>query len=87
MPLFTDQTGNTIELKVPPKRIVSLVPSQTELLAHLGLDAIVAGITKFCIHPDNWYRNKTRVGGTKMVNQAAVHRLKPDRTADKPERG
>ena len=41
-------------------RIVSLVPSQTELLHDLGLEEEVIGITKFCVHPAEWYRNKTR---------------------------
>jgi ABC-type Fe3+-hydroxamate transport system substrate-binding protein len=62
---FTDQTGHTIQLKNFPRRIISLVPSQTELLAHLGLHDEVVGITKFCIHPDDWFRSKTRIGGTK----------------------
>lgn len=61
-----------------PKRIVSLVPSLTELLFDLGLDAETIGITKFCIHPAEWFRNKTRVGGTKTVNIERVKKLKPD---------
>jgi ABC-type Fe3+-hydroxamate transport system substrate-binding protein len=54
------------------------VPSQTELLYHLGLADEVVGITKFCIHPNEWFRNKTRVGGTKTVNIEKVRALKPD---------
>ncbi len=61
-----------------PKRIISLVPSQTELLADLGLDEEVIGITKFCVHPAHWYRTKTRIGGTKTVNIALVNSLQPD---------
>jgi ABC-type Fe3+-hydroxamate transport system substrate-binding protein len=64
MPFFTDQLHRTIELNNKPERIISLVPSQTELLFHLGLDTEVVGITKFCIHPGHWYREKQRVGGT-----------------------
>ncbi len=48
---FTDQIGKTIFFNQPPKRIVSLVPSQTELLFDLGLNDEIVGITKFCIHP------------------------------------
>jgi len=59
-------------------RIVSLVPSQTELLYDLGLDEEVIGLTKFCVHPTKWYRDKTRVGGTKNVKIQAIHDLKPD---------
>lgn len=76
--VFKDQLGRTVTLQETPKRIISLVPSQTELLADLGLDDEVMGITKFCIHPDNWFRSKTRVGGTKKVNITGIHELKPD---------
>jgi ABC-type Fe3+-hydroxamate transport system substrate-binding protein len=61
-----------------PKRIVSLVPSQTELLFDLGLETETIGITKFCIHPSNWFKTKERVGGTKTVNIDKVHQLQPD---------
>ncbi len=70
--------GNKVEIKVPPRRIVSLVPSQTELLYDLGLDDEVAGITKFCVHPDEWFRKKKRVGGTKTVHTDIVKSLGPD---------
>jgi len=59
-------------------RIVSLVPSQTELLHDLGLESEVIGITKFCVHPATWHKNKTRIGGTKHVNLPLIHQLKPD---------
>ncbi len=75
---FTDQMNNTIRLEEFPSRIVSLVPSQTELLCDLGLDEKVVGITKFCIHPERWFNNKTRVGGTKQLNIDAIRSLKPD---------
>lgn len=75
---FSDQMRRSIMLDYPPKRIVSLVPSQTELLHHLGLSDEVVGITKFCVHPEVWFRNKPRVGGTKMVNLELVASLKPD---------
>ena len=54
-----DQIGRKIAMVKKPQRIVSLVPSQTELLSDLGLDAEVVGITKFCIHPKKWFRNKS----------------------------
>jgi ABC-type Fe3+-hydroxamate transport system substrate-binding protein len=74
----TDQTGYRIELQAPARRIVSIVPSQTELLADLGLDSETVGITKFCIHPGEWFRRKKRVGGTKDVRVATVRDLQPD---------
>jgi ABC-type Fe3+-hydroxamate transport system substrate-binding protein len=61
-----------------PKRIISLVPSQTELLYDLGLEEEVVGITKFCIHPESWFRSKTRVGGTKQLNIDTIRSLKPN---------
>lgn len=62
----TDQNARTVRLPVfPPQRIVSLVPSQTELLYALGLEREVVGITKFCVHPPEWFQEKKRVGGTK----------------------
>jgi ABC-type Fe3+-hydroxamate transport system substrate-binding protein len=78
MPVFIDPTGRTVSLATTPQRIISLVPSQTELLFDLGLDTEVAGITKFCVRPDEWFRTKPRVGGTKQVNMDAVHALRPD---------
>ncbi len=75
---FTDQTGQVISLPAIPKRIITLVPSQTELLAGLGLTDEVVGITKFCIHPKEWFRSKTRVGGTKQINTGIIHSLAPD---------
>ncbi len=70
--------GNKVEINFPPVRIISLVPSQTELLFDLGLDEEVVGITKFCIHPESWFRSKTRVGGTKTVNLDRIKELQPD---------
>lgn len=75
---FTDQMNQTIRLSGIPRRIVSLVPSQTELLYSLGLGDRVVGITKFCIHPNEWYKSKKRVGGTKNIDLEKVRALEPD---------
>jgi ABC-type Fe3+-hydroxamate transport system substrate-binding protein len=75
---FIDQLENVIELDSYPRRIISLVPSQTELLSDLGLDEEIIGITKFCVHPNGWFTTKTRVGGTKTVNIEKVKSLRPD---------
>ena len=75
---FTDQLNRTIELQKFPKRIISLVPSQTELLYQLGLDDNVIGITKFCIHPSHWKKKKKIVGGTKNYKIELIDDLKPD---------
>ncbi|MFM2208315.1 MAG: hypothetical protein RL213_2290 [Bacteroidota bacterium] len=73
-----DQTGYPVTLTGIPKRIISLVPSQTGLLHTLGLESETVGITRFCIEPDAWYRTKTRVGGTKQVNHEIIRELAPD---------
>lgn len=73
-----DQLGRTIELSDFPQRIVSIVPSQTELLYHLGLNSEVVGITKFCVHPEEWHREKLRVGGTKQLHLKKIRDLNPD---------
>ena len=78
MSLAIDQMGRTVDAPPRPQRIISLVPSQTELLYDLGLGERVVGITKFCIHPEVWFRNKPRVGGTKQVELAKVRALDPD---------
>lgn len=69
------QSKNKIKKKY---RIISLVPSKTELMAHLGLDDEVVGITKFCIHPTAWFQNKTRIGGTKQIDISKIIALKPN---------
>src|SRR6187401_3324010 len=73
-----DQIGRYVEISSPPKRIISLVPSITELLSDLGLDNETVGITKFCIHPEAWFRSKTRIGGTKSVHIDQIRALQPD---------
>lgn len=75
---FTDQTGRIISLPAIPKRIISLVPSQSEMLWELGLHDELLGVTKFCIHPKELIENKTRVGGTKNLNLDQIRALKPD---------
>ncbi len=76
--LVKDQLNNFIQISFPARRIISLVPSQTELLYYLGLNEEVIGITKFCIHPEGWFRKKQRIGGTKTVNINLVKKLEPD---------
>ncbi|HYG50601.1 MAG TPA: helical backbone metal receptor [Flavobacteriales bacterium] len=60
------------------KKIISLVPSQSELLWDLGLREELAGITKFCIHPHEMFRSVTRIGGTKTLNIEKIRALRPD---------
>jgi ABC-type Fe3+-hydroxamate transport system substrate-binding protein len=76
--VFHDQMGHDVQISWPPQRIISLVPSQTELLWWLGLGDRVVGITKFCVHPEEWFHSKTRVGGTKKLDFEKIAALKPD---------
>ena len=76
--LFPHQLNQTIELKSYPKRIISLVPSQSELLWDLGLRDELVGITKFCIHPTEMFKSIDRLGGTKTLNIEKIRALKPD---------
>ena len=66
------------QLSSKPSRIISLVPSQTELLHYLGLENETIAITKFCVHPEAWFRNKTRIGGTKAIDIEKIKALQPD---------
>jgi ABC-type Fe3+-hydroxamate transport system substrate-binding protein len=78
MPVFTDQLGRSVALSHIPRRIISLVPSQTELLYSLGLEESVVGITRFCTRPQAWFREKSRIGGTKAIDPVRVDALRPD---------
>lgn len=73
-----DQLGRGIQIPENPKRIISLVPSQTELLVSLGLEDRLVGVTKFCVHP-NWIKqDKAIVGGTKNYRFDVIDNLQPD---------
>lgn len=73
-----DQLGNEVKFNYPPQRIISLVPSQTELLYDLELEERVVGITKFCERPSSWHQTKTKVGGTKKLQLKTIEALEPD---------
>ncbi|GGG25911.1 ABC transporter substrate-binding protein [Pontibacter amylolyticus] len=75
---FTDQMGRTVTLPHLPQRIVSLVPSQTELLFDLGLQDRLVGVTKFCIHPEEKVKEKHIIGGTKNFKLEVIDKLQPD---------
>lgn len=73
-----DQLNREIEIPANPERIVSLVPSQTELLVDMGLKNAIDGITKFCVHPEGLRKEKNVVGGTKQVHYDKIRLLNPD---------
>jgi ABC-type Fe3+-hydroxamate transport system substrate-binding protein len=73
-----DQIGVEHTFETSPMRIISLVPSQTELLFDLGQEHKIVGITKFCVHPNHFKTTKIIIGGTKKVNFEKIKSLKPD---------
>ena len=74
----TDQMGRRVAVPWPPQRIVSLVPSQTELLFDLGLAEKIVGVTKFCLYPAEARTKATVIGGTKNFDFDKIAALKPD---------
>ncbi|WP_299013241.1 helical backbone metal receptor [uncultured Polaribacter sp.] len=58
-------------------RIISLVPSLTELLVDLGLEDAIVGVTKFCEYPKHIRKEKTIVGGTKTIHLDKIIALQP----------
>jgi len=74
---LVDQTGRTLALPAPPRRIVSLVPSVTEVLYAIGAQDSLAGVTDFCDYPPEAKR-KPRVGGMLSPNLETLVTLKPD---------
>lgn len=70
--------GREVSIPDSPQRIVSLVPSQTELLYDLGLGDRVVGVTKFCVHPAHWLKEKAIIGGTKKFRFDVIDELQPD---------
>lgn len=78
--VLTDALGTlhqAIDPDGPAPRIVSLVPSITELLCDLGLSSWLVGRTGFCIHPAATVRGIAKVGGTKDVNIDKIRQLAP----------
>lgn len=73
---FADMRGKSVTIAWPPKRIVSLVPSLTELLYAIGAQDQVAGVTTYCVYPPA-ARNKPKVGSIN-VDYEALAGLKPD---------
>ncbi len=70
--------GNKVRFYHRPKRIISLVPSITQFLHHIGLEEEVVGITRFCILPEEWHKTKKNIGGTKGLKMDEIKKLEPD---------
>lgn len=73
-----DQMGREILVPISPKRIVSLVPSISDLLCYLDLEEYLVGVTSYCISPESLLKNKTIIGGTKKFDLEAIEQLNPD---------
>jgi ABC-type Fe3+-hydroxamate transport system substrate-binding protein len=78
MPPRVDASGVAVELPRPPRRIVSLIPSTTEILCALGLGDALVGVTVYCVEPHDVVRGKTRIGGEKDPDLARIRALEPD---------
>ncbi|WP_083953524.1 helical backbone metal receptor [Thauera butanivorans] len=72
-----DALGHAHAPAGPGARIVSLVPSLTELIFDLGLGERLVGRTGFCIHPRDALRAVPKVGGTKDVKVDVLKALAP----------
>lgn len=72
-----DAIGQPHVLAATSPRIVSLVPSVTELLCELGLAGALVGRTGYCIHPAAQVKAIAKVGGTKTVNLKKIRSLAP----------
>jgi ABC-type Fe3+-hydroxamate transport system substrate-binding protein len=73
-----DASGVVVSLSTPPRRIVSLIPSVTEILFALGVGEAVAGCTIFCTEPRDGVAGKIRVGGEKDPKLELIRELGPD---------
>jgi ABC-type Fe3+-hydroxamate transport system substrate-binding protein len=71
-----DHLDRPVRVVQSPRRVISLVPSQSELLYDLGIKPI--GVTKFCIHPASLRTEGIIVGGTKRIHTKLILDLKPD---------
>jgi len=74
---ITDMAGREVTIEVEPQAIVSLAPSNTEILYALGLGDKVVGVTEFCNYPPE-AAEKPKVGGFSDVNTEKVVELEPD---------
>ncbi len=76
--IYTDSLNRKINLPKIPQRIISLVPSLTELLHDMGMERQIVGVTKYCVHPIHYQATKTIVGGTKKVKNKFIKDLNSD---------
>ncbi|MGH7789973.1 MAG: helical backbone metal receptor [Candidatus Binatia bacterium] len=75
---MVDDAGRSLRLAAPPQRIVSLVPSLTELVCHLGAAHRLAGVTAYCTEPPEVVATLPHLGGTKNPQVDEILALAPD---------
>lgn len=75
---LSDDVGRRVVLARPPYRVVSLVPSLTELVCALGRTDRLVGVTRYCTEPANVVAGLPKLGGTKNPDLEAIVRLAPD---------
>ncbi len=74
---MTDQAGRVVRIEKVPEKIISLAPSNTEILYALGLEDKLVGITEYCNYPEA-AKQKPQVGGFSTVDMEKVVKIEPD---------
>lgn len=74
---YTDDMGREVRIEKVPQRIISLAPSNTEILFALGLDDRIVGVTKYCNYPEA-AKEKEKIGGFATPDLEKIVALKPD---------
>ncbi len=75
--IIKDDLNNIVTFNKKPERIISLAPSNTEILFSLGLNKEIIGVTDFCNYPEE-AKKKERIGGFTTPNLEKIYSLKPD---------
>ncbi len=76
--VYIDDLGREVQIRDIPQRIVSLVPSITELISDLDFLDKIIGRTNYCIYPEKIIDNIDTLGGTKDFSLEKIRILKPD---------
>ncbi len=81
---FVDETGRKVEVKTPPRRIISVAPSITEILFALGLGDKIVGVTNYCNYPLEAAK-KAKIGGYVTPSLEKIVALDPDLIIGSPD--
>ena len=72
-----DETGRSVRVPIPVRRVVSLAPSLTESIYALGMENLLVGDTEYCDYPPDAMK-KHKVGGAINPSLEEIAALKPD---------